>query len=59
MVTKRQRQRHLILVSRALAIEVALLGIAAILAAAVPVASGDATGYIVIALMSWRWAFAR
>ena len=52
VVTKHTGQRHLILVSRALATEVALLGIAAILAAAVAVAPRAASSYIVIAPMS-------
>jgi uncharacterized membrane protein YoaK (UPF0700 family) len=52
VVTKRTGQRHLLLVSRALATEVALLGIAAILAASVRVTPGAASGYIAIALMS-------
>jgi uncharacterized membrane protein YoaK (UPF0700 family) len=52
IVTRRIGQRHLILVSRALATEVALLGIAAILAAAVRVQPGAASGYIVIALIA-------
>ena len=52
VVTKRTRARHLVLVSHALAIEVSLLGIAAILAAAVDVTPGGASGYTVIALMA-------
>ena len=51
-VTKRTGARHLVLISRALAMEVSLLGIAAILAAAVAVTPGAASGYTVIALMA-------
>jgi uncharacterized membrane protein YoaK (UPF0700 family) len=52
IVTRRTEQRHVIVVSRALAFAVALLGTASILAAAVRVTSGAASGYIVIALMA-------
>jgi uncharacterized membrane protein YoaK (UPF0700 family) len=52
IVTRRTGARHLVLISRALAIEVSLLGIAAIFAAAFAVKAGAASGYIVIALMA-------
>jgi uncharacterized membrane protein YoaK (UPF0700 family) len=52
IVTKRTGERHLVLLSRALAIEVSLLAVAAILTAAFAVRPGTAFGYIAIALMS-------
>jgi uncharacterized membrane protein YoaK (UPF0700 family) len=52
VVTKRSGRRHRIHVGRALAAEMSLLGTAAILAAAVTVTPGAASGYTVIALLA-------
>jgi uncharacterized membrane protein YoaK (UPF0700 family) len=52
VVAKRTGGHGLTLVGRALAIEVSLLGVAAILAAAVDVTPDSASGYVVIALLA-------
>jgi uncharacterized membrane protein YoaK (UPF0700 family) len=52
VVAKRTGGRGLMLVGRALAIEISLLGIAAILAAAIDVTPDSPSGYIVIALLA-------
>lgn len=53
VIVKRVAERHATLVTSALAIEVTLIAVAAVVAATATVHPGDAAGYVLIALMAF------